>query len=79
MELRRDAVLALEDEQDEAAVPVAIPAPLVKTPSLEQRKAHELTHVPYKDWCPVCVASKGRDLPHKRQEAKGVLEFPWWS
>ena len=30
------------------------------------RKAHNATHVPFRDWCPICVASRGRSSPHRR-------------
>ena len=30
------------------------------------RMAHNATHVPYRDWCPICVASRGRCSPHRR-------------
>ena len=28
--------------------------------------AHNVTHVPFRGWCPICVASRGRSSPHKR-------------
>ena len=28
--------------------------------------AHNATHVPFRDWCPSCVASRGRSSPHRR-------------
>ena len=30
------------------------------------RMAHNATHVPFRDWCPFCVASRGRSAPHRR-------------
>ena len=30
------------------------------------RMAHSATHVPFRDWCPICVASRGRSSPHRR-------------
>ena len=30
------------------------------------RMAHNATHVPFRDWCPICVASRGRSAPHRR-------------
>ena len=30
------------------------------------RMAHDATHVPIIDWCPFCVASRGRTSPHRR-------------
>ena len=37
-----------------------------KEPSAEERAIHETTHLPFKSWCPDCVAGRGRDLAHKR-------------
>ena len=30
------------------------------------RMAHNATHVPFRDWCPIKVASRGRSSPHRR-------------
>ena len=30
------------------------------------RMAHNATHVPFGDWCPICVESRGRSSPHRR-------------
>ena len=30
------------------------------------RMAHNTTHVPFRDWCPICFASRGRSSPHRR-------------
>ena len=30
------------------------------------RMAHNATHVPFTDWCPICVARHGRSSPHRR-------------
>ena len=41
----------------------ARPAKGLKTPgepSLAERRLHELIHLPYRDWCPLCVRAKGR-------------------
>ena len=35
-------------------------------PTDAARMAHNATHVPYRDWCPFCVASRGRSSPHRR-------------
>ena len=35
-------------------------------PTDAARMAHNATHVPYRDWCPICVASRGRSSPHSR-------------
>ena len=35
-------------------------------PTDAARMAHNATHVPFTDWCPICVASRGRSSPHRR-------------
>ena len=36
-------------------------------PTLAERRQHELTHSPFRDWCPHCVKAKGRHGPAKKQ------------
>ena len=33
-------------------------------PSKAEVEAHELTHLPYRNWCRHCVAARGRELSH---------------
>ena len=35
-------------------------------PTDAARMVHNATHVPFRDWCPFCVASGGRSSPHGR-------------
>ena len=35
-------------------------------PTDAARMAHNATHVPFRDWCPICVASRGLSSPHRR-------------
>jgi hypothetical protein len=51
-------------------------------PSADERKAHEVTHLPYQQWCPVCVSCKAADSPHHRLPEEGadgtpVVEFDY--
>jgi hypothetical protein len=39
-----------------------------KLPSKEDVEAHELNHLPYRNWCPHCVKGRGVEAPHKRVE-----------
>ena len=33
-------------------------------------------HIPYRDWCPICVKAMGKSLPHKRSEReRNVPEY----
>ena len=34
-------------------------------PAGAARMAHNATHIPFRDWCPICVASRGRCSPHR--------------
>ena len=41
----------------------------LRTPELltdAARMAHNTTHVPFRDWCPICVATRGRSSPNRR-------------
>ena len=38
----------------------------LEPPTDAARMAHNATHVPFRDWCPFCVASRGRSSPHRR-------------
>ena len=53
----------LYKEQNKHKGLVAIRAP--RQPSNEERELHELTHVPYRDWCDFCVACKGKSDPQR--------------
>ena len=35
-------------------------------PTDAARMLHTTTHVPFRDWCPFCVVSRGRSFPHRR-------------
>ena len=36
-------------------------------PTRLEAEEHELTHVPFRSWCPACVAGKAKHWPHKTQ------------
>ena len=38
----------------------------LEPPTDAVRMARNETHVPFRDWCPICVASRGRSSPHRR-------------
>ena len=37
---------------------------------------HNTTHVPFRDWCPFCVASRGRSSPHRRVVVNKTADNP---
>ena len=50
-----------EEARQKGIIQVNIP----RQPSREERELHELTNLPYRDWCDFCVATKARD-DHQR-------------
>ena len=61
-------------DQDEGRRPAALRAPNRVTQA--EREEHELTHIPYRQWCPICVKARGRSTPHRsrteEQRREGV-------
>ena len=45
-----------------------------RKPSDMEVEHHCLTHLPYRNWCPVCIAAKGKDLDHRKDinQARGL-------
>ena len=48
-----------------------------RRPTEAEVKEHELAHIPYRNWCPICVRCKGKDLDHRKavEGEKGVSEY----
>ena len=57
-----------EEETQQAQRPRGMKAP--QQPTRQERFEHELTHLPYRSWCPICVKSKGRTDNHPKQTSK---------
>ena len=53
-------------DQSRPATSQRVPA----APTLAERQLHELTHQPYRDWCPICVQARGRQSPHLKKVDK---------
>ena len=48
--------------------PVTLPEPV--RPSAEDVERHNITHLPYRNWCEVCTRAVGREDPHKRKRKR---------
>ena len=48
-----------EEEESGARKPVKMQDP--KEPSEEERREHELTHLPFRSWCRHCVRGRGKE------------------
>ena len=50
------------EQRDEALVKKV---KLAEEPSKEEVELHNLTHIPAKPWCPICIAAKAGRAPHR--------------
>jgi len=51
-----------------------------KLPSQEMVDRHYLSgHLPYRDWCPICVRAKGKVLDHQKDDGgeRKLPEYSW--
>ena len=63
-----------EEEGEEGREAVAMPSPMA--PSRKEREQHELTHTPYRSWCPHCVRARGRNRAHRASKEPGKTGVP---
>ena len=52
----------------DSRIPNTLNAPI--KPSAEDIAKHYVTHLPYRSWCQVCIAAKGKEDPHRRGAMK---------
>ena len=45
---------------------------VIEPPTPAERRDHELTHQPYQEWCPACIAARARPDAHKTDVHKVV-------
>ena len=59
-----------EDEAEEAQEEAKVPRPLRDpgAPTRAMVEAHAATHLPFRSWCPHCVAGRRDGLPHRKVE-----------
>ena len=64
--LRRRSLELAEQKYAEEEVPPEEAYSATRQPSERERRLHEITHVPFRKWCPFCIAGKARaDYEHK--------------
>ena len=49
--------------EEEAQVPLAVKAP--RLPSAREIEEHNLTHCPFRSWCPQCIKGQAKDDAHR--------------
>ena len=47
-----------------------LPLQAPKQPTPQEILEHNVTHLPYRNWCPICVQSRGRQNNHPKQHSK---------
>ena len=67
--LPKDDVVIDADEGDAVQQPKGAPAPQHPIPAEVAR--HNLTHLPYRSWCPHCVACRRPNSAHKSTKSDG--------
>ena len=58
-----------DEEQQQGTKAKAVQAPKQPTPRQEIQK-HNVTHLPYRNWCPICVQARGRQNNRPKQHSK---------
>ena len=61
-----DAEMMPLEESEEAAKVRLLPSPT--PPSRQEMLEHNISHMPFRSWCPHCVAGKGKAASHFKQE-----------
>ena len=76
MALELEGVVDVVDGEEEIiaetgeciVIPKALPSP--KLPSRAEVEHHNLTHIPYRSWCPICVAARRKNNAHRSGQEK---------
>ena len=68
MALRRHALEVAQRQYEGEMAQAEVVQPAMRLPTAQERKLHEATHLPYRQWCGHCVAAKSKDNVHKHQE-----------
>ena len=68
--------IACEEQlSEEARPPEVLRDP--GAPTMKEQEEHSITHLPFRSWCPHCVAGKAQDRPHRvRKEEQMVKQLP---
>ena len=67
------SVMSFETEE-EALRPKGVPTP--SPPSRQERLEHELTHLPFRSWCELCVKGKCKADQHRATGQLAESEIP---
>ena len=54
--------------------PMMIPQP--SSPTADEWIQHQLTHLPFRSWCPICIQAKGKNPPHRKRKGREKKSMP---
>ena len=57
-----------EEEFDEGTIRGPRHVRDIRLPSQEEVDKHNLTHLPFRNWCPRCMKGRGKKAPHRWSE-----------
>ena len=66
----------LIDAEGDSVIQPAHPLPEPKIPSAAEVAAHNLTHLPYRSWCPHCVAGRRPNSHHRHSSSPDQRASP---
>ena len=64
------------DSDGDDVVQPATPLPAPRTPTRREVEVHNLTHLPYRNWCPHCVAARRANAQHRRSSGPSQRAIP---
>ena len=66
-----EEAIEMDEDPEEARVPKVLKSPF--QPTAREVAERNLTHLPFRNWCPHCIMGKARNIPHKKQKDKEHL------
>ena len=73
------AVCGIDEEADGGASREVRKMVSPQMPSQQEVEAHELTHLPFRNWCRHCMRGRGKEMPHKKSPVERASELKEFS
>ena len=73
---QREKMEDIIDVDDDVICQPCTPMPAPAVPTAAQIAAHNITHLPYRSWCPYCVAARRPNTSHGRSGAEDQKSVP---
>ena len=74
--LERGEPADIVSAEEEEVIQPGQPLPEPRLPSAAEVAAHNCTHLPYRSWCPYCVAARRRNSPHFQSSPSQQRQIP---